>query len=107
MEELKSLLKKIEGNIRPELAEILIMLYPKMEEKIQKEVVGVIKQFMTQSDLVMEFGRKRNGIYERGIQKLKEVEANYENRYKTMLVEGEKREETESSKKAEEALMQI
>jgi hypothetical protein len=107
MEELKNLLKKIEGKIRPESAEILVMLYPKMEEEKQKEVIDAIKQLMTQSDLIMEFGRRRNGIYERGMQKLKEVGIGYENRYKTILAEGEKKEETESSKKAEEALTQI
>jgi len=107
MEELKSLLKKIEGKIRPEMVDILLMLYPKMGKKVQEDVIDGIKQFMTQSDLIMEFGRKRNGIYERGMQKLKEVEVNYENRYKTALVTAEKKEETESSKKAEEALTQI
>jgi TRAP-type C4-dicarboxylate transport system substrate-binding protein len=107
MEELKKLLAELEGGIRPEIADMLIGLYDKMQEKDKKAILSALKQAVTQKNLLIEYGRERNVIIDKGLRNLKIIEKKIETQYKKLVAEAESKEGAMSGTQAEELIKQI
>ncbi len=107
MEELKKLLARLEGGLRPEIVDMIQELYGKMPEKDRKAIISALRQAVSQKDLLIEFGQKRNVVIDKGLKNLKILEKKIETQYKKLVEKAEGEEGAKSGVQAEELIKQI
>ncbi len=107
MEELKKLLARLEGGLRPEIVDMIQELYGKMPEKDRKAIISALRQAVSQKDLLIEFGQKRNVVIDKGLKNLKILEKKIETQYKKLVEKAEGEEGIKSGVQAEELIKQI
>ncbi|MBU0577556.1 hypothetical protein KJ742_06510 [Patescibacteria group bacterium] len=107
MEELKQLLDKVKGGIKPEIVEMLLQFYEKMPKKDQEDIINALNDTVSKAEAIKKYGQKRAEILKRGMERIKTAEKNVERQYKGIMKKAEAEEGEKTSEEAEELLKGI